>query len=160
MTHLWGHFTAWRDCLRSWIGLLMTDLDLNKRRACFYFYFLDVPPSLYWLNNVSCLFLSSLLITSGVWLCTDKSGLACCLYCTKIGWRSICHFPPALAYSLHSPSANGKQVPIPEDISQTLRTNKKQETWSKCTPLTLLSQCKLALTARNTLFALKNHCNT
>jgi hypothetical protein len=27
----------------------------------------------------------------------DKSGLACCLYCTKSSWRCIGCFPPALA---------------------------------------------------------------
>jgi hypothetical protein len=35
-------------------------------------------------------------------------------------------FPPALAYNLHNPPANGKQVPILEEIYQTLLTNKKQ----------------------------------
>jgi hypothetical protein len=41
-------------------------------------------------------------------------------------WRCICYFPPALTYNLHSPPANGKQGPIPEEMSQTLLTNKKQ----------------------------------
>jgi hypothetical protein len=83
----------------------------------------------YWLNDVSCIFLSFPLITSGVYgNCSDKSGLACCLYCTKSGWHYICHFPPALAYNLHSPSANGKQglIPSAEEMSQNLLTNKKQ----------------------------------
>jgi hypothetical protein len=39
--------------------------------------------------------------------------------------RWICHFPPVLAYNLHSPPANGKQGPIPEEMSKTLLTNKK-----------------------------------
>jgi hypothetical protein len=34
-------------------------------------------------------------------------------------------FPPALAHILHSFPANGKQGPIPKEISQTLLTNKK-----------------------------------
>ncbi len=34
------------------------------------------------------------------------------------------HFPPALAYNLFSPPANGKHGPIPEEMSQTLLTNK------------------------------------
>jgi hypothetical protein len=71
-------------------------------------------------------FLSFPLITSGEKLCTVQSGLACCLFCTKGGWRCFCHFPPALAYNLHSPPANGKQGPIAEEISQTLLTNKNQ----------------------------------
>jgi hypothetical protein len=56
-----------------------------------------------------------------------------------------------LAYNLHNLPANGKQGSIPEEISQILLT----KTWTKFTPITLLSQRKLALTARNTLFALK-----
>jgi hypothetical protein len=52
--------------------------------------------------------------------------LVCCLYCTQSGCRCICHFPPALAYNLHSTPANGKQGPIPEEMSQTLLTKKKQ----------------------------------
>jgi hypothetical protein len=42
--------------------------------------------------------------------------MAYCLYCTNSGWRCIDRFPPA----------NVKQGPIPEEISQTLLTNKKQ----------------------------------
>jgi hypothetical protein len=42
------------------------------------------------------------------------------------GWRCIGRFPPGLAYS-HNPPANGKQRLIPEEMSQTLLTNKKQE---------------------------------
>ncbi len=38
-----------------------------------------------------------------------KSGLACCLNCTKRGWRCISHFPLALAYSLHSPQPMGSK---------------------------------------------------
>ncbi len=51
---------------------------------------------------------------------------ACIALRSKTGWRCICHFPPALAYNLHNPSANGKEWPIPEEMSQTLLTNKKQ----------------------------------
>jgi hypothetical protein len=61
---------------------------------------------------------------------------------------------------LHNPPANGKQGPIPEEIYQTLLTNKKKETWLKYTPQTLLSQHKLALTARKTLLVFSNHWNT
>jgi hypothetical protein len=56
----------------------------------------------------------------------NKGGLACCLYCTKCDWRSICHFPQALAYHLQNPPANGKKGLITEEMSQTLLTNKKQ----------------------------------
>jgi hypothetical protein len=48
-----------------------------------------------------------------------------------------------------------KQGPIPEKMSE--RPIRNKETWTKCTPLTLLSQNKLALTA---LFALYNHWST
>ncbi len=77
------------------------------------------------LNNVSCLFLSFPLITSGVNSEVIKvDWLAAC-----IALRVVCAvfvvFLRALAYNLHSPPANGKQMPIPEEISQTLLTNKK-----------------------------------
>jgi hypothetical protein len=52
-----------------------------------------------------------------------------------------------------STPTKGKQVPIPEEMSQTLLT---KETWTKYMPLTLLSQRKLALTARNTLCVIKS----
>ncbi len=39
---------------------------------------------------------------------------------------------------MHNPPANGKQKPILEEMSQTLLTNKKQGTWTKYTPITLL----------------------
>jgi hypothetical protein len=49
--------------------------------------------------------------------------------------------------------SSGEQ--IPEETSQILLTNKKQGTWTSTHPTTtLFSQSKLALTARNTLFAL------
>jgi hypothetical protein len=48
------------------------------------------------------------------------------LFGTKSDWRSICHFPQALAYHLHNPPANGKQGLITEGMFQTLLTNKKQ----------------------------------
>jgi hypothetical protein len=38
----------------------------------------------------------------------------------------VFHFPPVLENNFHSLSANGKQGPIPEEMSQTLLTNKKQ----------------------------------
>jgi hypothetical protein len=52
--------------------------------------------------------------------------LAACIALTKSDGSCICHFPPALAYSLHNPPANGKQGPIPEEVSRTLLTNKNQ----------------------------------
>jgi hypothetical protein len=77
------------------------------------------------LLNVSCLFLSFTLITSGKYLCIDESGLACCLYFTKSGWHCIFIFL-VLAYNLHSLPAIEKQGPTPAEKSQTLLTNKKQ----------------------------------
>jgi hypothetical protein len=55
---------------------------------------------------------------------------------------------------LHNPPANGHQGPIPEEMSETQLTNffKSKEAWTKYTPVTLLRQRQLALTARNTLF--------
>jgi hypothetical protein len=51
--------------------------------------------------------------------------------------------------------SSGEQGQIPEETSQILLTNEKQGTWTKYTPTTtLFSQRKLALTAKNTLFAL------
>jgi hypothetical protein len=52
---------------------------------------------------------------------------ACCLCCTKSGWRCIGRFPLALALNLHNPPANRKQGLLPEEMSQTLLINKKQE---------------------------------
>jgi hypothetical protein len=40
------------------------------------------------------------------------SGFACCLYCTKSGWRCIGCFSLALASNLHNPPGIGKQGPI------------------------------------------------
>ncbi len=49
--------------------------------------FLPVNASLRWLNNVSCLFLSFMLITSGVYLC-----IAACS--TMSSWLCFYCFPP------------------------------------------------------------------
>ncbi len=78
----------------------------------------------------------------------------------KVGWLAarntlrvvgaVYHFPPALAYYLHNPPANGKQGPIPEEMSQSLLTIKNPGNLQ----IKLLSQHKVALTARVTLFAL------
>jgi hypothetical protein len=51
-------------------------------------------------------------------------------------------------------AANWKQGLIAEEIYKTLLTTKKQGNWTVYTPATLFSLCKLALTARNTFFAL------
>jgi hypothetical protein len=52
-------------------------------------------------------------------------GLAACI-AFRMVWRCIGRFPLALAQNLHNPLANGKQGPIPEEMFQTLLTNKKQ----------------------------------
>jgi hypothetical protein len=49
-------------------------------------------------------------------------------------------FSSGVGVNLHNPPTNRKQGPIPEEISQTLLTNKKQETWTKYTPTTLLAK--------------------
>jgi hypothetical protein len=38
----------------------------------------------------------------------------------------VISFPSGVGEKLHTPPANGKQGPIPEEMSQTLLTNKKQ----------------------------------
>ncbi len=61
-----------------------------------------------------------------------------------------------VVFHRHNPLANVKQGPILEEMSQILLTNTNQREPGLSTPLalTLLSQRKLALTARNTLLAL------
>ncbi len=49
--------------------------------------------------------------------------LAACIALRVIGTVFV---TLALAYNLHSSPANGKQGPIPEEMYQTLLTNKKQ----------------------------------
>jgi hypothetical protein len=80
--------------------------------------FIAVNASWRWLNNFSCLFLPFPLITKekekNNWALIKVNWLAACIalkFC-------FCTFPPALACSLHSPPANGKQGPIPEEISK------------------------------------------
>jgi hypothetical protein len=51
-------------------------------------------------------------------------------------------------------SSQWEQGQYLKKIYQTLLPTRSNETWMKYTPLTLLSQHKLALTARKTLFAL------
>ncbi len=84
----------------------------------------------------------------------DKSGLTFCLYCTKSNWRScigvflwrwckICTI-------LRPMGGQGwylKKCPKP------CWPIRGKETWAKYTPTTLLRQRKLALSTRNTLFA-------
>jgi hypothetical protein len=56
---------------------------------------------------------------------------------------------------LHSSEANGKQGPIPEEMSQTVLTKKRGNLDYIHASKTLFSQRKLAYAARNTLFALE-----
>ncbi len=81
--------------------------------------------------------------------------MACFLYCTQSDRCCIDCCSSCFGVNLHNPPTNGKKGPIPEEMSQTLLTNKKQGNWDM--PQTLLIQQKLALTARNTLYALYNH---
>ncbi len=108
-----------------------------------------VNASLRWLYNVSCLFLSFLLITSGVQLCIDESGLACCLYCTKNSyWRKI--------YTILQPMGRkGRYLKKCPKLCCPIRC---KETQTKRAPTTLLSQRKLPLTARNTVLYYKIIC--
>jgi hypothetical protein len=59
--------------------------------------FLAVNGSLRWLIML----VNNVIAANHKWgilyLCIDKCGLACYLYCTKSGWRCIGRFPPALA---------------------------------------------------------------
>jgi hypothetical protein len=61
----------------------------------------------------------------------------------------VSKFSLPLAYRLIKHTANEKQGPVPEEISQTLLTNKKQGKTTKYTQLTLLSQPSFAFTGRN-----------
>jgi hypothetical protein len=84
-----------------------------------------VNASLLRLNNVSCLSLSFLLITNGDDCVLIKvDWLAPCIALRVVGsvlvvfllrWRKFSTTP-----------ANGKQGPIPEEMSQTMLTNNKQ----------------------------------
>jgi hypothetical protein len=47
--------------------------------------------------------------------------------CIALFRRCFCHFPPALANNWQIPPANGKKGPIPEEMSQTLLTNKQKK---------------------------------
>jgi hypothetical protein len=49
------------------------------------------------------------------------------------------------------------QTDIPEEMSQSLLQIKSKETRTKYTPVTLLSQRKLTITAINRLFTLENN---
>ncbi len=47
----------------------------------------------------------------------------------KVDWLDACMAQKEIGAVLvvfHNPQANGKQAPIPEEMSQTLLTNKKQ----------------------------------
>jgi hypothetical protein len=54
-------------------------------------------------------------------------------------WIALRVFGGVLVVFLRSwrPPANGKQGLIPEEMSQTLLTNRSKETWTKYTPTTL-----------------------
>jgi hypothetical protein len=77
-------------------------------------------------------FSCSLQITSGVLLIFRKRLLAL-----------------PLAYRLQNPPANGRQGTMPEEMSLTLLTKKKQGKTSKYTLPTFLSKLSLAFTGRN-----------
>jgi hypothetical protein len=86
-----------------------------------------------------------------------KSLLACCRCLTKKSeWRLISKFPLLLEYRLQNLQPTWKQAPVPEEMSLTLLTNKKQGKITKHTLLTLLSQASFAFTGRN-LFILKEN---
>ncbi len=117
----------------------------------FHIFFL-VNVSLRWINNVSCLFLSFPLITSGVYLCIVKSGLACCL-CLAVYWSFSSGVGVAQSSSQWEAGAdNRRDVQNPADQWKAKKPG--LETWRilEYTPVIFLSQRKLAVTARNTLF--------
>jgi hypothetical protein len=94
--------------------------------------FLPVNASLHWLNNVSCLVLSFLQITPGVYFCIvffKVVRLAACVALRVVGavfvillrrWRTI-------YINVHSPQPMGSKRRYLREMSQTLLTNKKQE---------------------------------
>jgi hypothetical protein len=61
-----------------------------------------------------------------------------------------------LLHQLQNLTANGKQGPVSEEMSQTMLTNKKQGKMRLRTPLTLSSQPRRALTGRNTFILILN----
>jgi hypothetical protein len=63
---------------------------------------------------------------------------------------------PAVGVPSAKAPANRKQAPVPEEMSQTLLTNKKQGKITKHTLLTLLSQAGFAYTGR-IVFILKEN---
>jgi hypothetical protein len=54
-----------------------------------------------------------------------------------------------LAYNLQNPPVNWKQGQVPEEMFQTLLTNKNQRNMTKYTPLISLRQPYFAFTERN-----------
>jgi hypothetical protein len=50
----------------------------------------------------------------------------CCWYCTKREWLALDWSFSSGVAGKYNHSASGKQGPIPEEMSQTLLTNKKQ----------------------------------
>jgi hypothetical protein len=139
-----SHELDWAFLWHKWIDLFRIYGAINI--------FLPVNTSLHWLNNVSFSFLLFPLITSAVKFCIYISGFACCLYCTKIGWR--CTVFVIFLQPVGSKGRYLKKCPKP------CWPIRSKETWTKYTPLTILNQRKLALTLRNTLFALYNHRST
>jgi hypothetical protein len=55
----------------------------------------------------------------------------------------------AYRYNSQNPLANGMQRPVPEEISLTPLTNKKQGKKTKDAPVTLVSKPRFALTTKN-----------
>jgi hypothetical protein len=82
---------------------------------------------------VSCLFLSFLLtLVEYNRVLAKVDWLAVCIALRVVG--VYCLFPPAFAKNLHNPPANGKQglgSKGPEEIFQTLLTNKKLDASAK-----------------------------
>jgi hypothetical protein len=68
--------------------------------------------------------------------------LACCRCLTKTKWHLVCKY--SLPYSLQNPTANGKQGPVPEEMSQTWCPIVSKEKTTKYTPLALVDQPSLA----------------
>ncbi len=104
---------------------------------CKKVYLLRSMPVCIGLIMVSCLVLSFLLITSGVYLFIDKSGLACCLYCTKSSRRCICCVLCSPSIGVRFPQSAmqpmGRKGRYLKKSTKSCWTIRSKETWVKGT---------------------------
>ncbi len=147
-SHVTGRLTCLADSL-AWQTHLPdataenTGMEEHFREACY---------SLCWLSKVNCLFLSfpqveyNCELVKVDWLAASIAlrVVGAVLFIFLRHWRKICMI-------LQPMGSKGRYL---KKCHKACWPTKSKETWTKYTTTTLLSQRKLALTARNTLFAL------